>query len=59
MMRLKHCISACLLTGATFTTLIGLGADQTTTTGEYGPAPELPAPEKSLIPTLHVAKAVP
>jgi glucose/arabinose dehydrogenase len=29
----------------------------TDSAGEYGPKPEIPAPTKSLIPTLHVAKA--
>lgn len=29
------------------------------TAGEYGPSPSLPDPDKSLIPTLNVAKAVP
>jgi glucose/arabinose dehydrogenase len=32
-------------------------ATPTTIQGEYGPSPELPAPAKSLIPTLHIAKA--
>ena len=27
------------------------------TTGEYGPSPDLPAPEKSVVPTLNIAKA--
>jgi glucose/arabinose dehydrogenase len=58
-MQLKHRISACLLTGAVFTTLISFGADQISPASEYGPAPELPVPKKSLLPTLHVAKAVP
>jgi glucose/arabinose dehydrogenase len=59
MIRLKHCISACLITSAAFTTMLSFGADQTSTTGEYGPTPVLPAPEKSLVPTVNVAKAVP
>ena len=35
----------------------GHGADQAV--GEYGAAPILPAPEKSILPSLHIAKAVP
>lgn len=59
MLQLKHCISACLMLGAAFTTVMSFGADQSSTTGEYGPAPVLPAPEKSLITMVNVAKAVP
>jgi glucose/arabinose dehydrogenase len=59
MIQLKHCISACLIIGAAFTTVTSFGADQSSTTGEYGPTPVLLAPEKSLIPMVNVAKAVP
>jgi glucose/arabinose dehydrogenase len=36
---------------------ISHGADQTA--AEFGPSPILPSPEKRLLPTLHIAKAVP
>ena len=35
------------------------GADEPSASGEYGPSPVLASPEKSLIPTIHVAKAKP
>ncbi len=37
----------------------GCAADTQSTDGEYGPTPVLPAPEKSLLPTLNIAKAKP
>lgn len=38
---------------------MGYGTTQYDTQREYGPSPVLPAPEKSLIPRLHIAKAKP
>jgi len=35
------------------------GADDPSTASEYGPSPVIGRPEKSLIPTLHIAKAKP
>ena len=32
---------------------------QESTAGEYGPSPVIPAPDKSIVPTLNVAKAKP
>jgi glucose/arabinose dehydrogenase len=37
----------------------GHAAEVESTAGEYGPAPVLPAPESSLIPTVNIAKAQP
>jgi glucose/arabinose dehydrogenase len=42
---------------AVMATGISNAADQTA--GEYGPSPILPLPGKSVLPTLHIAKAVP
>jgi glucose/arabinose dehydrogenase len=58
-MQCKHSLSAFVLLSSAFTIMTSYGADQGGTLGEYGPAPELPAAEKSLLPTLKIAKAVP
>lgn len=59
MIQRKHWVSICAFFTAAFVATTGHGADSNDTMGEYGPTPELPAPEKSLLPTVHIAKAVP
>jgi glucose/arabinose dehydrogenase len=49
----------CGLLTAVFLAGMSHGADDPPTTSEYGPSPVLAPPDKSLIPTLHVAKAKP
>jgi glucose/arabinose dehydrogenase len=49
----------CGLLTAIFLTAMSYGADGPPTSSEYGPSPVLPPPVKSLIPTIHVAKAKP
>jgi glucose/arabinose dehydrogenase len=56
MRQLVACVARAVLIAAIGFVGISDGADQTD--GEYGPSPILPSPEKSLIPTLHIAKAV-
>ena len=48
-----------VLAVAILTPTAGHSAPQATTAGEFGPSPALPAPDKSLIPTLNIAKAKP
>jgi glucose/arabinose dehydrogenase len=50
-----HYASAVLLVSLAIS---GLAPAQETSSTEYGPSPLLPSPKKSLIPTLHIAKAV-
>ena len=59
MIQRKHWVSICAFFTAAFVATTGHGADSNDTMGEYGPTPELPAPEKSLLPTVNIAKAVP
>jgi glucose/arabinose dehydrogenase len=47
-------IAGCVLFSAS-----GYAADVQNADGEYGPAPVLPAPQKSLLPTVNIAKAKP
>ena len=49
----------CGLLTAVFLAAVSRGADDSPAASEYGPSPVLAPPEKSLIPTLHVAKAKP
>jgi hypothetical protein len=48
--------AACVVLIAAIALSVSAAADETP--GEYGPSPVLPLPEKTLFPTLHIAKAV-
>lgn len=52
-------ISTICLLGVAIHAMAGPSATDPSTAGEYGPHPVLPPPQKSLLPTLHIAKAKP
>jgi glucose/arabinose dehydrogenase len=52
------CVVRAVLIAAIGFVGISDGAEQMSTAGEFGPNPILPAPEKRVLPTLHIAKAV-
>jgi glucose/arabinose dehydrogenase len=60
-MKCRHHLAGSL--AALLLPVVGLAAAgsgaQPATLNEYGPTPDLPAPDKALLPTLHVAKAEP
>lgn len=56
-MRQSALVAVTVLTASFGFASISHGADQGV--GEYGPSPILPTPQKRVLPTLHIAKAVP
>ena len=52
---MKQSLAAALCAGIV---LAGTASGQESPASEYGPSPELPLPKKSILPTMHVAKAV-